>query len=99
MGSSKPEVLLLNLTKCFILKSLLLILFNGQVKVCHPQTDTLYRVHNRRNCQFQTLSFVLGSPFLGVKGLVLAGSACKHDVDSILMVSLWHSVDHLFLLL
>lgn len=94
MGSSKPEVLLLNLTKCFILKLLLLILFNGQVKVCHPQTDTLYRVHNGRNCQFQTLSLVLG-----VKGLVLAGSACKHDVDSILMVSLWHSVDHLFPLL
>lgn len=103
-GSSKPKILCLNLIKCFILK-LLLILLNGQVKVCHPQTDTLYRVHNGRNYQFQLLwffvfqilPFVLGFPFLGAKVLVLVDSACKRDVDSILMASLWYNVEHLFL--
>ena len=104
-GSSKPKILRLNLIKSFILKLLLLIILNGQVKVCHPQTDTLYRVHNGRNCQFQLLwffffeilPFVLGFPFLGEKVLVLVDSACKCDVDSLLMVSLWYNVDHLFL--
>lgn len=46
---------------------------------------------------FQILPFVLGFPFLGAKVLVLVDSACRRDVDSILMVSLWHNVDHLFL--
>lgn len=36
-------------------------------------------------------------PFLGAKVLVLVDSACKRDVDSILMASLWHNVGHLFL--
>lgn len=43
------------------------------------------------------LPLVLGFHFLGAKVLGLVGSAYKHDLDSVLMVSLWHNVDHLFL--
>lgn len=73
---------------------------------CATPKQTHFIVHNGRNCQFQLLwpfffqmlPLVLGFPFLGAKVLGLVGSACKHDVDSILMLSLWHNVNHLFLL-